>query len=290
MRRPSLARLIKDSRGKTFFACDVSPPKSGTDEFVRNLCELKPDIFSVSYNPGRSTTVNSIVAANWVQTQTGIDAMFTIGTRDMNKLALQSLMLGAQLNSLKNVVIVAGDKFSEEESRLVREVNDFTPTEMIQATVEMNSRKDFRGRNIQEPTEFCIGGVFDLNKRWEKEVVLVAEKVKAGVDFLVAQPFFDIRIAQKFMNYYFEVHAHTLDVPILWGLQMLEKGSGSFYDVPEDLLKSITKGHSGLDLSLDSIEQFQRIGIRSFYLIPPFYKGGRRNYEVAQSLMEEIRR
>ena len=66
--------------------------------------------------------------------------------------------------------------------------------------------------------------------------------------------------------------------------------SGSFYDVPEDWLKSITKGHSGLDLSLDSIEQFQRIGIRSFYLIPPFYKGGRRNYEVAQSLIEEVRK
>ena len=180
MRRPSLTRLIKDSWGRTFFACDVSPPKLGMDESLRSLCELKPDIFSVSYNPGRSTTVNSVVAANWVQIQTEIDAMFTIGTRDMNKLALQSLMLGAQLNSLKNVVIVAGDKFSDAESRLVREVNDFTPTEMIQATIGMNSRKDFTGRNIHEPTEFCIGGVFDLNKRWEKEVVLVAEKVTPG--------------------------------------------------------------------------------------------------------------
>ena len=288
--RLPVAMMIRNSRDETFFACDVSPPKIGLDESFQNLNELKPDIFSISYNPGRSVSVNSVVAASWVQAKTGISAMFTVGTRDMNKLALQSLMLGAQLNSLKNVVIVAGDRFSEDDSPSVQEVNDFSPTEMIKATVDMNSRKDFRGRNIHEPTEFCIGGVLDLNKRWDKEVILVGKKVKAGVDFLLAQPFSEIGIAQEFMNYYFEVHSQALDLPILWGIQMLEKGSGSFYDVPEDVLRIIAKGNSGLDLSLSSIEEFQRIGIKSFYLIPPFYKGGRRNYEVAQSLIEEVRK
>ena len=82
--RLPVAMMIRNSRDEVFLACDVSPPKIGLDESFQNLNELKPDIFSISYNPGRSVSVNSVVAASWVQAKTGISAMFTVGTRDMN--------------------------------------------------------------------------------------------------------------------------------------------------------------------------------------------------------------
>ena len=289
MDRPRLTSFFKESGKKPFFVCDVSPPRLGMSDSISGLLELDPDMFSVSYNPGRSTIMNSVIAATWLQTQTGIETMFTLATRDMNKLALQSLMLGAQFNSLNNVVIVQGDKFSEEEALLACEINDFTPTEMIKATTNMNSRKDFRGRYIHEPTDFLIGAVFDLNKPWERESYLVGQKIKAGADFLIAQPFYDIENAQKFMDYYLEVHDQPLDLPIFWGLQMLEKGSGSFCEVPAEISESIDRGISTVELATQFIEKFQQLGIGSFYLIPPFFKGGRRSYLAAQTLLEEFR-
>ena len=42
----------------------------------------------------------------------GIDATFTLATRDMNRLALQSQLLGAQMLGLENVIVVQGDPFS----------------------------------------------------------------------------------------------------------------------------------------------------------------------------------
>ena len=37
------------------------------------------------------------------------DPIFTLATRDMNRLALESLLLGAQALGLGNVIVVAGD-------------------------------------------------------------------------------------------------------------------------------------------------------------------------------------
>ena len=54
------------------------------------------------------------IAAYAIRQQTGRDAIFTLATRDMNRLATQNHLLGAAMLSLDNVIVVGGDRLHRE--------------------------------------------------------------------------------------------------------------------------------------------------------------------------------
>ena len=104
---------------------------------------LDADFISVAYNPGKSTRVNPVAAAHWIKTNLGKEVVFTLATRDMNKVAVQSLLLGAELLGLENVVVVSGDALSRRELSLLKAVADYTPTGLLRAIGEMNRGIDW---------------------------------------------------------------------------------------------------------------------------------------------------
>ena len=82
----------------------------------------------------------------------------------MNLLAIQSLLLGAQVLGLENVAIVRGDPLSDRDLSLFREAGGLKPTELIAAVTEMNGGLDFRGSRLRAPTDFCVGGTMEPGK------------------------------------------------------------------------------------------------------------------------------
>ncbi len=125
-----------EATGHTSVICDFSPPRSG-DAAVVGQAQIDADFISVAYNPGRAVRTNSAMLAAAIQ-NSGKDAVFTLATRDMNKLALQTQLLGAQLLGVQNVVVVQGDPFGERDQTRVASVNDYTPTGLIAAIAQMN--------------------------------------------------------------------------------------------------------------------------------------------------------
>ena len=110
-----MAKIIDrcyETTGQTCFICDFSPPRSGDPDTLQSA-NIDADFVSVAYNPGRAVRANSTMLAAAVKQQLGRDVVFTLATRDMNKLALQSQLLGAQILGLENVIVVQGDPFSE---------------------------------------------------------------------------------------------------------------------------------------------------------------------------------
>ncbi len=78
-----------EATGHTTFICDFSPPREGNPA-VLEQANIDADFISVAYNPGRAVRVNSVLLAAAIRQRTGKDTIFTLATRDMNKLALQS--------------------------------------------------------------------------------------------------------------------------------------------------------------------------------------------------------
>jgi len=107
---------------------------------------LSADFISVAYNPGRLVRMDSRTAAYAVQQRTGTDVVFTLATRDMNKIATGSQLLGAQTLGLENVVVVQGDRLTERETEQgASAVDDFTSTSLIASIAAMNNGLDYRG-------------------------------------------------------------------------------------------------------------------------------------------------
>jgi len=285
----SLLEALDKREQKPFVVCDFSPPKGGAEDLLNHLSELTPDMFLVAYAPGKAVRINPIFVADWIQTQVNIPSIFTMPTRDMNKNAIQSLLLGAQLKGLDNVFVVKGDEFVTKDSVVQNSVNDFVPTDLMASIKTMNERRDFLGKELNYPTSFCIGAALDISRPWQNEAWLTKLKIERGCDFLISQPVFDPELPGKFMEFYKVELGEDLDVPIMWGIQMVDKNTVSFATVPEWINRDLEDGHLPYEIAIDLMERYLEKGINTFYLIPTIFRGGRRDYPSAQAVIEEIR-
>jgi 5,10-methylenetetrahydrofolate reductase len=273
-----------EATGHTTFICDFSPPRTGDPQgFVQP--NVDAEFISVAYNPGRSVRVNSAMLAAAISQKTGKDALFTLATRDMNKLALQSLLLGAQLLGLENVVVVQGDPFTQRDLDGVKDVGDFTSTGMIAAMAGMNQGIDYRGGQLRASTDFCIGATLDLTRGVQREARLGHRKVQAGAQFFIAQPIFDIADAGRFREAFASVAGEELALPVFFGLQILEQDGVIFSSVPDNVREELAGGRPGVDIALELYQRFQEGGLHNVYLVPPIRRGGARNYGAAREVL-----
>lgn len=274
--------------GRPGFICDFSPPRSG-NIVEAGRADIPADFISVAYNPGRAVRANPAMLAAAIRRETGREAVFTLATRDMNRLAIQSLLLGAQMLGLENVVVVQGDPFSERDLALTKAADDYRPTEMIAAIRAMNEGVDFRGSALREPTNFCVGATIDLGRGINREAALAVRKVEAGADFLMSQPIFDPDDAQRFREEYDRQAGEALPVPVFWGLQILEPGGVLFSSVPEGVRRDLESGRSGVEIAVELYARFHEVGLHDVYLMPPIRRGGARNYAAAREFLERAR-
>ena len=242
---------------------------------------------SVAYNPGRAVRANSAMLAAAIRRETGREAVFTLATRDMNRLAIQSLLLGSQMLGLENVVVVQGDPFTERDLSLTKPAEDYRPTELIASIRAMNEGVDFRGSSLREPTRFCIGATFDLGRGIEREAALAVRKVEAGADFLMSQPIFDPEDSNRFRDSYERLSGHSLSVPVFYGLQILEPGGVLFSSVPEAVRSELEAGRSGVEIAVELYGRFREAGLHDVYLMPPIRRGGARDYAAARVVAGE---
>ena len=272
--------------GHPSILCDFSPPKSGDPSIVLQS-HIDADFILVAYNPGRAVRTNSPMLAAAIQ-QSGKNTVFTIATRDMNKLAVQSLLLGAQTLGLNNVVVVQGDSFGACDMRRVASVNDYRPTDLIADIAMLNQGVDFRGRRLGAPTDFCIGASVDLDRGIEKEAQLAVRKVQAGAEFLITQPIFDVDHAARYRESYAYHAGKAGTLPIFFGLQILENDGVVFGSVPLSVRTELERGRSGVEIALDLYRNFRDARLNNIYLIPPIKRGGVRNYEAAREFISRI--
>jgi 5,10-methylenetetrahydrofolate reductase len=269
--------------------CDFSPPRGADPGVLEPAGRIGADYISVAYHPGKSTTANSAFVAHAIEQHHGQPAIFTLATRDMNRLALQSLLLGAALAGLEHVVIVGGDGFTEREQAYVRAVNEAKPSELLRLTRELAEGRDFRGRELAAPAALCVGATIDLGRGATREPALTRRKVEAGAQFFLVQPIFSPNSLFEFLERYEQEYGEPLAAPLFSGLQILTADGIVFGDIPPAITTDLERGRPGDDIALDVASAFLDRGVRSFYVVPPILRGGARDYDTAASLIARLR-
>ena len=277
-----------------YFICDFSPPRGASSDDLpdnRNIAIaqfLDAHFLSVPYNPGKSVYANSAIAAYSIKSRTGKETAFTLATRDMNILAAQSLLIGAALLGLQNVIVVRGDDFTPAELRRAKPVHDRSPTSLIRSIVAMNEGADFRGRALSAPTDFCIGAAIDTNRNPEAEASLTQRKIDAGAHFFITQPGFSPEPALQFLRACEQSCGALPSAPIFFGIQMIATGGRSFSPVPPPVQDALAAGASPASITIQTIDAFLSAGISSFYLMPPIFPSGARDYHSAQQVLQHF--
>ena len=269
--------------GRPAFICDYSPPRSGRPDDIPTPPE-NADFVSVAYNPGRAVRVNSVAMAAVLLDRHGAEPIFTLATRDMNRLALESLLLGAQAMELQNVIVVAGDPFGPRDA--AAPVNDYRPTDLIAAIANLNHGVDHRGRPLRAATDFCIGATVDLGRGIEREARLAVRKIESGAHFLITQPVFSPEDAGRFADACAHVSGEQLAVPVFYGVGIMEPDGVSFASVPSWVTNDLENGRPGVDIALETWAALQAAGVEDCYVVPPIRRSGARNYAAAREFIQ----
>ena len=267
--------------GRPAYICDYSPPRSGLSPDLPEP-PVQADFISAAYNPGRAVRVNSVVAAAVLRDRYGAEPIFTLATRDMNRLALESLLLGGQALGLENVIVVAGDPFGPRDT--AAPVNDYRATELITSIRNLNAGIDHLKRPLRAPTDFCIGATVDLGRVIENEARLAARKVAAGADFLITQPVYDPADVVRFADVFASMVPGSA-APVFYGVGLMEPDGVSFASVPQWVIEDLATGRSGVDIALQVWEGLRGAGATDCYIVPPIRRSGARNYAAAAQFL-----
>ena len=69
---------------------------------------------------------------------------------------------------------------------------------------------------------------------------------------------------------------------------MLEKDGVLLSDTPTKVLEDLENGKPGTEIAVETLQAFMEAGVRGVYLVPPILKGGARDYEAAQRVLESV--
>jgi methylenetetrahydrofolate reductase (NADPH) len=135
----------------------------------------------------------SSLAASLALSQAGIEPVLQIITRDRNRIALQSDLLGAAYLGIKNVLCLSGFHQTLIGCGESANVYDVDSIQLIDIVKKMNNGQLLDGSKIQGNFGMLIGAAANpILKPLELNILRLSKKIAAGADFIQTQAVFDV--------------------------------------------------------------------------------------------------
>ena len=184
------SNLFKEKllRGEKVIAVELDPPYNADAKKLvacaKTLSKQKVDIVTFADSPMGRSRADSILTALHIREQAKLQVMPHICCRDKNRIAMRSLLLGAYMHELRNLLIVTGDPVPEENRKKVTGVFDYNSIRFMNYISEMNAE-------LFAEDGFFYGGALNYNyPNLEKVAERMEKKMAAGCSFFMTQPIF----------------------------------------------------------------------------------------------------
>lgn len=183
---------VKD---KKLIAVELAPPVSANDEklleaahFLRNE---DVDVLTFPDSPSGRTRIDSVLMAEKIRRSTGMCVMPHICCRDKNAIAMRSLILGAHINDIHNLLIITGDPIPSLARQTVKSVFNFDSVGLMKIVRDMN-------QEYFPDAPMVYGGAINQGRRnIEVEIKRVKRKMEIGAEFFLTQPVFSKNDADR---------------------------------------------------------------------------------------------
>lgn len=247
---------------------EVVPP-SGNDpeellKKLNHLSHLNFQAFSVASNPVAKSKMSALVFTHLIQKTCKKKAILHLTIRDHNRLGLQSELWGTKALEIDTVIAVTGDPSAPKAEHRTSTVCDLNVFELIALARESNLN---------------TGAVLDFRPEVDglaHEAERLKRKVGAGAQFIVTQPIYDERTAQKIYK-----ATRNLNVPIIMGvLPLLSIRHAAFLHdkvagiaVPENVRKEMDETNNPVQTGIIQSKQMLDLARNMFSgacVMPPF--------------------
>jgi methylenetetrahydrofolate reductase (NADPH) len=275
MKTKSILEKVLES-GAFAVTSECGPPRGANPDEVRHKGELLKgfvDGINVTDNQTSVVRMSSIAACSLLK-QAGLNPIMQMTTRDRNRIALQSDILGAWALGLDTMLCLSGDHQRFGDHPTAKNVYDVDSIQLIQTVYRMREEGKFiNGEEIKDPPRFYIGAASNpFADPFEIRVPRLAKKVAAGVDFVQTQCIYNIEKFREFMKRVVDRGLHE-KVKILGGVTPMKSVGMARYmaksvpgmDVPDPVinrLKDAGKGNAakeGIRIAIETIQQLREM-------------------------------
>jgi methionine synthase I (cobalamin-dependent)/5,10-methylenetetrahydrofolate reductase len=276
-----LARMLRE--GEWVTCVELDPPKGGTyDAMLTVARELKSSgkvgFVDINDNPMARARANALMASVAIERDCGIETIPHLTPRDTSVMGLESLLLGAHAEGVRNILAVTGDPPEVGDYPGSRGVYEVDSIGLSQVVSQLNRGEDYNGKGIDAPTSFFLGvAVNPSADDLQVEADRFRQKLEAGASFAMTQALFDLDYLDRF-----EELIGGWPVPLLLGIFYVRSHQLAVrlhnevpgIIVPEDVQRRLEKAGpnqaaEGLALARDLYAQ-AREKVAGVYIIPPF--------------------
>lgn len=267
---------------------ELLPPES-TDPSnlllkTRRLKEENVDAINIPDGPRASARMSALLTSVLIERETKIETILHYTCRDRNILGIQSDFIGAEAIGLKNMLLVTGDPPKTGLYPHATGVFDVDAIGLTNIVSRLNEGIDIGGKTLKAPTSFSIGvGVNPGAPDLEHELKRFMWKVKAGAQWAITQPVFDIDAFKNFMT---EIERREIKIPIIAGVWPLVSHKNALFldnevpgiTIPKEIMKAMedTEGKSepakvGVKIAYEMMQEVKN-SVAGFQLSAPFGK------------------
>ena len=264
---------------------ECGPPRGALPEVVKNKAAMLKgyvDAVNVTDNQTAMVRMSSFAASVFLR-QMDLHPVYQLVTRDRNRLAMQSDILGAYSHGINTMLCLSGDHPRFGDHAMAANVHDLDSVQLIQTVRGMRDEGRFQGgAEIKNPPKMFIGAAANpFADPFELRVARLAKKVKAGVDFVQTQCIYNIDKFETWMEGVRERGLHE-KVYIMAGITPMKSAGMARYmkkkvpgmDVPDELVKRMEgvpaekQAQEGIDICVESIERLREVeGVSGFHIM-----------------------
>ena len=252
--RENRSRLAKAlAEGRFVVSVELLPPRGYESgplvDRARTLKAAAVDAISIPDGQRGSARISALALAVLIQQQAGIETLLHYSCRDRNLLGIQSDLLGAHAMGLRNLLLITGEPVRVTDYPDATAVFDIDSIGLTHLVTRLNHGSDVGGQAIGAPTAFHAGvSVNPSAPDVVEELRRFDYKVKAGAEFVLTQPIFDVAAFKQSSP-----AIRAAGLPIIAGLVPFESARHAEFlanevpgmRVPEPLLERMRRAGEG---------------------------------------------
>lgn len=218
-RGEAYSELMKSLQsGRFTYTGELEPLKTTSlHEVLEGAKNLKGHVVAanVTDNPTAFAYMTPLIPCYFIQKEVGLEAVYQLTTRDRNRLAIVSDLLGAGALGIRNVLALTGDHVAVGDNPQAKPVFDLDSATLVYLLRKMvDEGVDLNGGKIQDPPKFNVGVAANPNADpLEPEVFKIDRKIRLGADFIQTQAVYDVEVARRFLK-----ETSNIKAPILIGI------------------------------------------------------------------------
>jgi methylenetetrahydrofolate reductase (NADPH) len=264
---------------------ECGPPRGSNPEVIINKAEMireYVDAINITDNQTSVTRLCSLAACIRLKLL-GVEAVLQMVTRDRNRIALQSDILGAASFDIYNILCLTGDHQSFGDCPKGQNVHDLDSIQLIQTVRHMRDNGQFiGGDDIERPPQMFVGAAANpFADPFKIRALRLAKKVKAGVEFIQTQCIYNLDRFEKWMEMARDLGL-TEKVYILAGITPFKSAGMAKYmknrvpgmDVPDEVVSRMAgvpkekQPDEGIQICLESIDRLKKVpGVAGFHIM-----------------------